>query len=426
MIVATERNGPRYGWYGDDFTGATDTLATWAERGFRALLFLRTPSAEQLAAAGPLDVIGIAGATRSMPPAAAMAELDSVGRFFAAQNLELLHYKCCSTFDSAPHVGSIGAAVKALAPHFPNAFVPIVGGQPNLGRYCLFGTLFAAAGAGGEIHRIDRHPTMSAHPVTPMEEADLRKHLFAQGLARIGLLDYRAYATDQASTLLDACLGTKPDAVLLDVADAADLSIIGRLIADRLRAGPMLAVGPSSVAQALAASEDAQNRAPCETPARREGPILALVGSLSPVTRAQVKAASKYRQVEVDPARLLNEPGYADEIRQRSLHLLATKNVMLVTEPVRCQPKQAEHAAIATGGLLRTILSDTTVSRLIVAGGDTSSHAVAALDAWGLSYRAPLVPGAPLCRIHSDDPRLDGLDIVLKGGQMGPVNFFGV
>jgi 3-oxoisoapionate kinase len=39
-------------------------------------------------------------------------------------------------------------------------------------------------------------------------------------------------------------------------------------------------------------------------------------------------------------------------------------------------------------------------------------------------HRAPLAPGAPLCRIHSNDKRLDGLDIVLKGGQMGPLNFF--
>lgn len=52
---------PLYGWYGDDFTGSTDTLATLAERGFRALLFLRQPSEAQLAAAGPLDAIGIAG-----------------------------------------------------------------------------------------------------------------------------------------------------------------------------------------------------------------------------------------------------------------------------------------------------------------------------------------------------------------------------
>jgi 3-oxoisoapionate kinase len=69
-------------------------------------------------------------------------------------------------------------------------------------------------------------------------------------------------------------------------------------------------------------------------------------------------------------------------------------------------------------------MSDARVSRIIVAGGDTSSHAMAALAIWGLSYRASLAPGVPLCRVHSDDPRLDGLDIVLKGGQMGPPNFF--
>jgi uncharacterized protein YgbK (DUF1537 family) len=69
-------------------------------------------------------------------------------------------------------------------------------------------------------------------------------------------------------------------------------------------------------------------------------------------------------------------------------------------------------------------MSKASVARLVIAGGDTSSHAVSALDVWGLSYRAPMVPGAPLCRVHSDDARLDGLDIILKGGQMGPPGFF--
>ena len=40
---------PSYGWYGDDFTGATDTLATLARRGRRAFLFLRIPDPQQLA-----------------------------------------------------------------------------------------------------------------------------------------------------------------------------------------------------------------------------------------------------------------------------------------------------------------------------------------------------------------------------------------
>ena len=38
-----------------------------------------------------------------------------------------------------------------------------------------------------------------------------------------------------------------------------------------------------------------------------------------------------------------------------------------------------------------------------IAGGDTSSHAVQALNAWGLSYLVQLASGVALCRLHSDD-----------------------
>jgi uncharacterized protein YgbK (DUF1537 family) len=424
MSAAAEQSRPRYGWYGDDFTGATDTLATWAERGYRALLFLRVPTPEQVAAAGVLDAIGIAGATRAMAPDAAADALDRAGCFFARQGVDLLHYKCCSTFDSAPHVGSIGAAVRTLHRYFPNALVPIVGGQPNLGRYCLFGTLFAAAGTGGEVHRIDRHPTMSVHPVTPMGEADLREHLAAQGL-RVGLVDYRNYESREPDVALIACADAQPGAVLFDVARADDLPIIGRVIAQRMQTGPMLAVGPSSVAQALAMANDdvAGERTP-PAASRRDGTTLALVGSLSPVTRAQVEAATGYRRLNIDPDQLLENEHYFNTLRDQALALLSGGNLMLVTERPSHAPSEAARVAIVTGALLRAILSKASIARLVIAGGDTSSHAVAALDVWGLSYRAPMAPGAPLCRVHSDDPRLDGLDIILKGGQMGAREFF--
>ncbi len=53
--------------------------------------------------------------------------------------------------------------------------VPVVVGAPQLKRYTAFGHLFAAY--QGKVYRIDRHPVMSRHPVTPMDEADLALHL---------------------------------------------------------------------------------------------------------------------------------------------------------------------------------------------------------------------------------------------------------
>jgi uncharacterized protein YgbK (DUF1537 family) len=97
---------------------------------------------------------------------------------------------------------------------------------------------------------------------------------------------------------------------------------------------------------------------------------------------------------------------------------------MLITDRPAGAPLETGKVAAATGALLRAVMAQARLARLVVAGGDTSTLAIRALDIWGLSYRAPLTPGAPLCRAHSDDPRLDGLDVVLKGGQMGTADFF--
>lgn len=413
-----------YGWYGDDFTGATDTLATLAEGGQHALLFLGLPTERQLDEAGPLDAIGIAGATRAMPPAQMTAELDAARRFFASRNVALLHYKCCSTFDSAPDVGSIGAAIRVLRRHAAPGPVPIVGGQPNLGRYCLFGTLFAAAGDSA-VHRIDRHPTMSVHPVTPMGEADLRRHLSEQGVGRIGLIDYRAHRGDLDSAW---AASSEADAVLLDVSGPDDLIAIGRLLRRIGRTGPSLAVGASSVAQAFVASAPAKpaGASSGQAPARVEGPLLALVGSLSPVTRKQVEAATGYARIMIDPVRLSGDSGLRTRLVNEIVGRLAQGDVMLVTDRPDGAPGNPAVAAAATAALLRSVLDRARPSRLVVAGGDTSSRAIQALDIWALSYRAACVAGAPRCRAHSASPGLDGLDVILKGGQIGAPDFFNV
>ncbi|MEG0224018.1 MAG: four-carbon acid sugar kinase family protein [Comamonas sp.] len=414
-------------YYGDDFTGATDTLATAARAGLRTLLFLGLPGAAQLERAGPLDCLGIAGAARAMTPAEMQAELEPVGRLFAQLGAPVMHYKTCSTFDSAPHIGSIGTAIRVLQPHTRNAFVPIVGGQPNLRRYCVFGNLFASAGPA--MHRIDRHPTMRRHPVTPMHEADLRLHFAQQGL-QLASLDYPDYQQSESALdqQLSALISQQPDAVLLDIAQAEDLAIVGRLIWQSACRQPLLAAGPSSVVQALATHW--QRQAPQTllahaTIAPAQGPVLVLAGSLSPMTARQIKAASSYEQLLLDAPRLAQDMAYRAQMAKKiALQLQQGRNMLACTSsegqiaPADA-PADARALALACGELLAQVLKLAPIKRLGVAGGDTSSHAVQALDAWGLSYQAQLAPGVALCRLHSDDLALDGLEIMLKGGQMG-------
>ncbi len=433
--------GPQYAFYGDDFTGATDTLAHLARAGLRTMLLLAPPDATHLGKLGPLDAIGVAGAARTMSPDQQRVELARVGQAFAKLGVRVMHYKVCSTFDSAPGTGSIGVAIRTLRDYCANPLVAVIGGQPNLRRYCVFGELYAAAGADdGEssIYRIDRHPTMSRHPVTPMSEADLRVHLQRQGVDNVQSIDWRCYAAGDAAlqTELQRRLALRPDAVLFDVLDDSHLHAIGRLLAHQTRsAAPLLAVGASSVAQAYAfalgqsaASEPAPQR---ERLARARSPVFALAGSLSPLTEVQIRAAHSYRHIELDPLQMTGESahGYltaqvaaiADALRNGSNVLAFTSR----REPgVIESPGALPQLAHACAALLRQVLDAVKLQRVGIAGGDTSSIAVRALGAWGLSYLAPLSAGVSVCRVHADSPQLDGIELMLKGGQMGEIDLF--
>ena len=101
--------------------------------------------------------------------------LPKMFEYLKRYNADFVHYKICSTFDSSPEIGSIGYVLELALREFPQTPVPMMVGAPVLKRYVVFGNLFATV--GGETYRLDRHPTMSVHPVTPMNESDLRLHL---------------------------------------------------------------------------------------------------------------------------------------------------------------------------------------------------------------------------------------------------------
>ncbi|VVE42056.1 four-carbon acid sugar kinase family protein [Pandoraea terrigena] len=445
--LAAMTHRPQLLYYGDDFTGATDTLASAARAGLRSILLFAPPDAARLATLGALDCLGIAGVSRSLAPARMREELAPIAELARELRPTVLHYKTCSTFDSAPEVGSIGEAVRTLSPSMPSPWVAIVGGQPNLGRYCLFGNLFATAGAGGEVVRIDRHPTMRRHPVTPMHEADLRRHLAQQGLSDIGLVPWTCYAMPPAEgggeTAAPNAVSVRVEAlraegmvnILWDVARPGDLPQIGAQLWDAARRAPLLAVGPSSVTQALASAMAHGGGVSGDDVPAAKGPVLALAGSLSPVTAAQVAAAVSFEVVRLDAARLIEPDGrYCREAAgQLAGHLRAGRHTLACTVPSSALSTEASTQdrgvpalvlAQAGGRLLRRVLDEMPVSRMAIAGGDTSSHGVRALDAWGLAYAGMVSPGAPLCRLRSDAPALDGMEILLKGGQMGGVDVF--
>ena len=63
---------------------------------------------------------------------------------------------------------------------------------------------------------------------------------------------------------------------------------------------------------------------------------------------------------------------------------------------------------------------------MLVAGGDTSGRVARALNIESLEMVGELVRGSPLCRATAPNSPADGIEITFKGGQIGPVDFFGL
>lgn len=56
--------------------------------------------------------------------------------------------------------------------------VPVFVTAPQMQRFQVFGHLFA--GLGDQVYRLDGHPVMARHPVTPMAESDVARHIATQ------------------------------------------------------------------------------------------------------------------------------------------------------------------------------------------------------------------------------------------------------
>ena len=424
-------------FYGDDFTGSTDALDVVAQAGLSSVLFLGIPDAALLARFAEARVVGIAGVARSRTPAWMRENLPAIYDGLRATGAALLHYKVCSTFDSAPGIGSIGEAIRIALERFPARPLPVAVGAPALRRYVAFGNLFAAS--GDTRYRIDRHPVMARHPVTPMPDADLRRHLARQAALAIGLVDMADLAAPDIDRTWRDIAGPC-DAVLFDTVDAQSLERVGAILHGMIGCQPVFAVGSSGVEYALVAAWRASGLLePSPTPASiaPADRVAAISGSCSPVTAAQLAQAGRdgFALLRADPVALVSDADARARATDAAVASLADgRDVVVFTadgpDAMIDLPTGTDRGAfndqlgIVLGHLLRDVLARSGVRRAIVAGGDTSSHAVQQLGLHALTVAAPLAPGCPLCHGHSDNPALAGLEIALKGGQMGQPGFF--
>jgi uncharacterized protein YgbK (DUF1537 family) len=437
-------------FYGDDFTGSADAMEALTVNGVKTALFLGHPTGERLKAnLSNLQAVGISGTSRTMTPAQMDDELPAQFTLLDGLRPRLLHYKVCATFDSSPRIGSIGHAADIAFRVIKPSCGVIVQGIPLLGRYVAFGNHFTVY--GDRRYRLDRHPVMSRHPITPMDESDLRVHFARMSEKTVGLIDLLQLEESRAalSERFDRCAEDN-DIVLFDTLDDQNLFDIGRLLHEKSGTRKIFAIGSSGFEYAMARYWRASGLVsePPQFPAA--GPVDRLIvvsGSAAANTAEQINhaLAHGFAGIALDTGRLVDEKA-AEEERRRVIgqglaHLREGKSLLLHTTIGPDDPVIASTVARVRqlgidpsetgkiigrqqGLILRALLEETGIGRVCVAGGDTCSYTLRQLDIHSLELLMPIAPAAPLCRAFSDNSRFDGLQVASKGGQIGRPDYF--
>lgn len=427
-------------FYGDDFTGSSENLAQFHRSGVKGKLYLTRPSVDKVAAdSHSYDVLGFAGTARALAGADLDAELNSAFSIIANLGAPFIQYKICSTFDSSSTVGSFGAVLDRATAHFGKRDVPVLAATPDFGRYTCFGNHFARFDEN--IERLDRHPSMSRHPRTPMYEADLRLHLAGQTdkefvnvtlpmIRNRALMDERVFKSFQDGA-----------GVIFDGVDNADLAAVADLLWARSSSLPLFALAAQGLAQQLGALWTRlgilSDSEPVKTEISGVDKLLVLSGSCALQTGRQIATAEAagWNMVHLDVSKITSNEEAATAAREAAIKAIEglDRNRPTVIYTARGESGRitdgdvpAERLGTIYCDIARTVRRAVSLPRIVFSGGDSSSYAVRTVGAEALEIAVfDEVQNCHVCRLDAPgDSEINGLEVMLKGGQIGADDFF--
>lgn len=429
-------DGLLFGAIADDYTGASDLASMLREGGVGTLLVFGDDSAALPLQVPPdIQAIVVALKSRSIPAAEAVRQSRAVLEGLRGLGVRQVHFKYCSTFDSTAD-GNIGPVTDALLESMETPFTVAVPALPVNGRTQYLGHLFV-----GDVLVSESH--MRHHPVTPMTDANLVRHLQRQTQRAVGLVAHPV-VRGGAEAVRKEMLRLQAEGVAVALVDAvsdADLEIIAEGVVDL-----PLTTGGSGLGISLPRVWRRRGWLPAsggpETRERSQetGGVAILAGSCSAVTLRQLETLRKCagEGIHLDVRRLL-EDGWEDEasriaeivvegVRQRRwAHLYssagAEERAKLLNEADErgVSPDELRGRIEATTGrVARALVADGSVRALVIAGGETTGAVAEALELKALEVGDALDPGVPVLRTLGEP----SISLVFKSGNFGSDDFF--
>lgn len=424
-----------FGAIADDYTGGSDLAGMLSGQGVPTVLILGIQPEEFVASLkGRYRAAVIALKSRSIPSIEARAL--SLRALTQLRNLQArqIQFKYCSTFDSTRQ-GNIGPVIEALMEAMSIDFTVAVPALPINQRTQYMGYLFVGQQLLSESH-------MRYHPVTPMTDANLVRHLQAQMTKRVGLIAYPAVRGGESSIRAEVARlkAEGVAAALVDVLSDIDLEQISQAVVDL----PLI-TGGSGLAMKLPSAWSKKGWLPLNyhpewTHRAGAKPVLIISGSCSAMTLQQIELLKRAGcpSMRLNVSRLLSGEreaelsglnaqltGWLQEMGWALVYSSAgpqeREDLFKTTETRGITPEQVSLTIErSTGELVKKLVEQSGVSNLIIAGGETTGAVMEALKIPALEVGETLDPGVPVCRSLGDHQ----LALVFKSGNFGSPDFF--
>jgi len=410
------------GCIADDFTGATDIASVLKRNGMRVLQINGNPS-EKALKLQDVDAIVVALKSRTQPINDAVEDSLSACDWLLEQGVKQIFFKYCSTFDSTKK-GNIGPVIEALLTRLKTNKTIVCPSYPINGRTVYGSNLFVNGVPLAE-------SAMKDHPLTPMNDSNLVRLLSSQVSTEINIKSVSWQQVQLGVKALEAEFETTEDSLwVVDALTDDDLISIAHAAKSMtlLTGGAALAQGLPDLYRQLNWMKNQQDTNKVAFP---KGHTLILAGSCSTATRAQVACFLQSNLgVAVDPIALSKN----DDEFQRLENFVSSnigKSPILVyasDTPENISKVQRELGVEKAGKLVEECLSrlavkgvtEYGVSKIIVAGGETSGAITSALEASVLLIDDEIEPGVPWTFIQGEKT----VALALKSGNFGSETFF--
>lgn len=403
------------GCIADDFTGGSDAASFLTAGGMNTVLLNGVP--EDLILPEDCEAVVIALKSRTQETTGAVRDSLQAIRWLRDRGAEHFYIKYCSTFDSTPE-GNIGPIVDAVLEELSAAKTILCPALPANGRTVQQGILYVNGVPLAE-------SSMKDHPLTPMWASRIAELMEPQG--KYPALELERSELRDAGLVkkkIDCFAAEHPRFYLIpDYVDETDAQTIITLFGHY----PVL-TGGSGILTAWAKylKGDTQVTLP---QTGTDGPALLLAGSCSVATRGQIRWHESHGGVSFQ----LTDEGLCSGIQTPEAVWnnvrAANAEAPLVysndtPEGLRAKPaevlKRVSTLVENTLSEIGALAVAAGVTRIIVAGGETSGAVTRRLGWNAFRIGESIAPGVPIL-IPLEAPQIR---LVLKSGNFGQEDFF--